>query len=348
MNASSKLIKAYIEETRALIDEMDVLLKKRNSIGTLDGNSIHTLFRIFHTIKAASSSIDDSQTAEVSCKIENIISYLRKHGADSLPTKNVLEVMFNSEYFFRKRLDIMTKEFEVDENIEKFENVLNKMIHDISQDDSEHAFINSMVPFSNFKYALKNIVDTMSADLGKKVELQFEGDEIYVDRKILNRLSASLTQLVRNAIDHGIETPEERLVLGKSAKGVITVTYGLEEDIFFITVFNDGKTLNLKEILKKADKLHMLKKPRSEYKPYEVANLIMERGFSTKETPSKYSGRGVGMDVVKSAAHDMGGTVLVNSGVTEGFSITIAFPSDEKAQIAAIKKNTKPTYSAEH
>lgn len=338
MQVGNELTMAYIEDTTTLIEEMDILLKKRNSIGTLDRESVDALFRVFHTIKASATAMDDRKTVDVSFKIENVVSYLRKHGPDALPAEDVIELMFNSEYFFRNRLKAL-KQNVIDKQSTEFENMLEEFIED--RDIEQNVPISTMVPVTAFMPICQNIVDSMSEDLGKKAEIIFDGDKVYIDRHIITRISAPIIQLVRNAMDHGIETPEERLKLGKPETGVITITYGLENGVLFITVFNDGRTLDLKHILRRADALNMLTKPRDQYKPQEVANLIMERGFTMKDKPGKYSGRGVGMDVLKATAQDMGGTILVNSGETSGFSITLAIPSDEKAQVAAIKENIK-------
>lgn len=335
---NNEFIKAYVDDTSTLINEMDGILKKRNSVGTLDKESVDALFRIFHTIKASAIVLNDNKTVDVSYKMENVVSYLRKHGADSLPAESVINLMFRSEYFFRTRLNILTKD-KADSSTSEFEGELNSLVDEI--DFKEASPTSQMMPFDAFKLPFENIVEEMSEDLGKKAKLVFEGDMLYVDRHILTRLSGPLTQIIRNAMDHGIESPERRIERGKPGTGIITVTYGIEKGVMFITIFNDGETLNLKNVLRHADNLHMLKKPREQYKPYEVATLIMERGFTTKDKPNKYSGRGVGMDIIKSTAKDMDGSVFINSGVTDGFSITLTFPIDEESQIAEIKKQIK-------
>lgn len=331
MQMNQELFKAYIEDTTTLIEEMDLILKKRNSIGTLDRESVDALFRIFHTIKASAAVLEDNKTVDTAYKMENIVGYIRKHGASSLPMDQVFSLMFEAEYFFRSEMGSLSS---AGQNVE-FQGKLNSFVSDLDFGEIPDVM---MVSFESLRPLFEHVIAEMSAELGKKANLYFDGEHIYVDRQILTRLSGPLTQIVRNAMDHGIETPEERIALGKPPEGAITVTYGLEENIMFITIFNDGKTLSLKEILRKADHLHILKKPRDAYKAPEIANLIMERGFTTKEVPTKYSGRGVGMDIIKSTAEDLGGTVLVNAGETAGFSMTLAFPIDDKSQRAAIRK----------
>lgn len=90
MQLSGELFKAYVEDTTVLLNEMDAILKKRNSIGSLDSESADALFRIFHTIKASAVVLDDSKTVDVAYKMENIMSYLRKHGVNSLACARTL------------------------------------------------------------------------------------------------------------------------------------------------------------------------------------------------------------------------------------------------------------------
>lgn len=338
MQINNELIKAYVDDVTTLINEMDGILKKRNSVGTLDNESVDALFRIFHTIKASAIVLNDSKTVDISYKMENVMSYLRKHGADSLSPESVINLMFRSEYFFRSRLNLLIRDAS-DNYISEFEGDLDTLVNEIDFKDS--APINQMVSFDAFRVPFENIVKEMSEDLGKKARIDFVGNTLYIDRHIITRLSGPLTQIIRNAMDHGIELPSRRIEKGKPETGIIIVTYGIENGTMFITIFNDGETLNLKNILRHADNLHILKKARELYKPFEVATLIMEKGFTTKDKPNKYSGRGVGMDIIKSTAKDMGGSVIINSGVTDGFSITLTFPIDENSQIAAIKEQTK-------
>ena len=338
MQISNELFRAYVEDTNTLINEMDAILKKRNSIGSLDSESVNALFRIFHTIKASAVVLDDSKTVDVAYKMENIMSYLRKYGANSLPTGKVLSFLFESEYFFRSQMGSLIASTASQEE-KDFTCELKSFVDEIDFVDENPT--DMMVSFASFKPLLENVVKEMCEELGKKAELALEGDNIYIDRTLVTRLSGPLTQIVRNAMDHGIETPEERERLGKPPVGSIAITYGLENDALFITVFNDGEKLHLKKILRKADSLNILKKPRDQYTPSEIAALIMERGFTTKEHVGKWSGRGVGMDVIKSTAQDLGGTIMITSGETSGFSITLAFPTNDISQRAAIRDRIK-------
>lgn len=329
MVLSEELFNAYIADTTILLEEMDLILKRQNSIGTLDESSVNALFRIFHTIKASAAVLDDGKIVDVAFKMENIIGYLRRHGIASLPAPPLFSLFFESEYYFRSELGSLshsTSEF-LDE-LDSFSSSL-----DLPTADS------MMLSFESLRPLFQHVIDEMSAELGKEARLEFEGDRIYVERQVMTRLTTPLTQMIRNAMDHGIEMPKDRIAMGKDACGVICVTYGLEDNIMFVTVSNDGKTLSLKEILRRADSLNILKKPRDAYKPSEIPYLIMERGFTTKEIPTKYSGRGVGMDIIKVTAEDMGGTVLINSGDGSGFSMTFAFPTDDSSQRAAIRKS---------
>ena len=327
MRISNELYKAYVEDTTALMNETDRILKRRNSIGSLDSDSVDALFRIFHTIKASAAVIEDTKAVDIAYKVENIMSYLRKHGADSLPAAKVFSVLFDTEYFFRSNLGSFAAEHHLNDDSE-FNDTLSSLVDEI--DFSENSPTEAMVAFEELRPVLENVVSDMCKEFGKEAVLEFHGKELLLERSFFSRLSGPLTQIVRNAVDHGIETPDERERLGKPREGHITVNYGLENGVLFITVFNDGEKLHLKQILRKADELHILKKPRDQYKPDEIAALIMERGFTTTQHVGKWSGRGVGMDIIKSTVKDLGGKVMVSSGETSGFSMTLSFPVDEK------------------
>ncbi|MBQ0136325.1 MAG: hypothetical protein KBS43_06285 [Oscillospiraceae bacterium] len=338
MQLSSDLFKAYIEDATVLLNEMDLILKKRNSMGRLDSESVDALFRIFHTIKASAVVLDDAKTADVAYKLENIMSYLRKHGVNSLPSKKVLSILFDSEYFLRAQLGSVAAS-KVPSKEAKIFGELREFAEEI--DFADDSPIELMVSFDAFRPILENVTKEMCEELDKEVALTFDGDNLYIDRTLVTRLAGPLTQIVRNAVDHGIESPDEREKLGKPRCGTISINYGLEDNILFITISNDGEKLHLKKILRKADSLNILKKPRDQYSPNEIAALIMERGFTTKEHVGKWSGRGVGMDIVKSTAQDLGGNLLISSGETQGFSITLTFPVDEQSQRASIKERIK-------
>ncbi len=184
-----------------------------------------------------------------------------------------------------------------------------------------------MVPISGAFNKMTRIVRDMKVKLNKDVDLIFEGEETEVDKSIIDNLNDPLMHMVRNSMDHGIEdTAEERIAAGKPAKGKITLSAYSSSGEVVIVVADDGKGMDPEKLLDKAEKNGILIKPRSEYSDKEALNLIMLPGFSTNETVTEYSGRGVGMDVVRKNIEKVGGTVSVDSRIGEGTSFIIKIP----------------------
>lgn len=183
-----------------------------------------------------------------------------------------------------------------------------------------------MVPLSATFQKMNRIVRDMSKKMDKEVKLTIIGEETEVDKNIIEHISDPLMHLVRNSIDHGIETPVERVDKGKEKVGnVILEAKNAGSDVLII-VRDDGKGLNEEKILEKARKNGLIIKPENEMTKKEIFNLIFLPGFSTKEKVSEYSGRGVGMDVVMKNIEKIGGTVSVDSIEGIGSSMTIKIP----------------------
>ncbi len=184
-----------------------------------------------------------------------------------------------------------------------------------------------MVPLSGAFNKMTRIVRDMKVKLNKDVDLVFEGEETEVDKSIIDNLNDPLMHMVRNSMDHGIEeNVEDRIARGKPAKGRITLSAYNSSGEVIIIVADDGAGINSEKVLEKAERNGLLTKPASEYTDKEIFNMIMLPGFSTNDTVTEYSGRGVGMDVVKKNIEKTGGTVSVDSKEGEGTQFIIKIP----------------------
>lgn len=184
-----------------------------------------------------------------------------------------------------------------------------------------------MVPISGAFNKMTRIVRDMKVKLGKDVDLVFEGEETEVDKSIIDQLNDPLMHMVRNSMDHGIEdNVEDRIARGKPAKGKITLSAYNSSNEVIIVIADDGAGVNTQKVLEKAERNGLLTKPMNEYTDKEICNMIMLPGFSTNEQVTEYSGRGVGMDVVKKNIEKVGGTVSVDSKWGEGTSFIIKIP----------------------
>ena len=183
-----------------------------------------------------------------------------------------------------------------------------------------------MVPVSTAFQKMNRVVRDMNNTLKKNATLVFRGEDTEVDKSIVDMLGDPLMHIVRNAVDHGIETPEERLAAGKTNPPTVTLSAGYESNEVVISCKDNGAGMDAAKILAKAKKNGMLTKPESEYTEKEIFNFVVAAGFSTNEQVTQYSGRGVGMDVVKQNIEKVGGKLIVNSVLGKGSSFTIRIP----------------------
>lgn len=184
-----------------------------------------------------------------------------------------------------------------------------------------------MVPLTGPFQKMNRIVRDMKVKLGKDVELKIEGDSTEVDKSIVDNLNDPLMHLVRNCMDHGVEdTSEERVAAGKPARATITLSAMNASGEVIITVGDDGKGIDTEKVLAKAEHNRLLTKPASEYTDREIQNMILLPGFSTNEVVTEYSGRGVGMDVVKKNIEKVGGSLTVESTFGHGTTFVIKIP----------------------
>ncbi|MCE2576838.1 chemotaxis protein CheA [Komagataeibacter sp. FNDCR2] len=159
----------------------------------------------------------------------------------------------------------------------------------------------------------------------KDITLTLEGEDTEVDRTLVEKLTDPLTHMLRNAVDHGIESQEERLAAGKSAEGHILLSAGHRSGRILITIKDDGGGINRERVLAIAVKRGIVA-PDAVLTDDEINNLIFAPGFSTATTVSDLSGRGVGMDVVKQAILGLGGRVTINSVQGEGTTFCLSLP----------------------
>ncbi|MBP1563461.1 MAG: chemotaxis protein CheA [Oscillospiraceae bacterium] len=184
-----------------------------------------------------------------------------------------------------------------------------------------------MVPLSGVFQKMNRIVRDMRKKLGKDVEFVMEGEDTEVDKSIVDSLQDPLMHLVRNCMDHGIEeNVEDRTKNGKPAKGTLKLTAQNSSGEVVITVSDDGAGIDPEKILAKARRQGILTKPESEYTVKEIQNLILLPGFSTNEQVTEFSGRGVGMDVVKANVEKCNGTIVVDSTKGVGTTFIIKIP----------------------
>ncbi len=184
-----------------------------------------------------------------------------------------------------------------------------------------------MVSVNGVFQRMNRIVRDMKKDLHKDVRLTVIGEDTEVDKNIIDNISDPVMHIVRNSMDHGIEdTEEERIAAGKDPQGEIILSAKLTGNEIVLSVSDDGRGMDPDAILAKAKAQGILTKPEEEYSPKEILSLIMLPGFSTNTTVTEYSGRGVGLDVVKRNVEALGGSVIITSEKGKGSSTTLKLP----------------------
>ena len=185
-----------------------------------------------------------------------------------------------------------------------------------------------MMPLTNTFQKMNRTVFDVSRKLGKDIEFVMVGDGTEVDKNIIEHISDPLMHLVRNAVDHGIEMPDERTAAGKTERARITLSAKTESGKVWITVADNGKGLDRAKIMTKARNQGLIdySKPESAYTDKEVFQFITLPGFSTKEKVTEYSGRGVGMDVVVTNLASVGGSLEIESEKGKGSQMIMKIP----------------------
>ncbi|GAA4041338.1 hypothetical protein GCM10022281_22900 [Sphingomonas rosea] len=174
---------------------------------------------------------------------------------------------------------------------------------------------------------LPRMVRDISAELGKQVMVDIDGGDVELDREMIEMIRDPLTHIVRNAVDHGIEPPAERLKAGKREIGLLCVSARQSGNQILIDIVDDGRGIDGKKLVTKALDIGIIESgDAARMSPREQLNLIFEAGFSTAAAVTSISGRGVGMDVVRSNVERIGGLVEVESKVGQGTRMTLRVP----------------------
>ena len=184
-----------------------------------------------------------------------------------------------------------------------------------------------MVPLSVVFGRFPRLVRELARSMGKRVQLRIEGEDTEIDRALVEKLNECLVHLVRNALDHGIEPPDERIASGKPPEGVVELMASQSEGSVIVVVRDDGRGIDPDKVRRKAVERGWLSEEQAAaLSDDDALRLIFRPGFSTKEQVSEVSGRGVGMDVVKNALEQIGGTVDIQSTVGGGTTVTLRLP----------------------
>ncbi len=232
---------------------------------------------------------------------------------------NLVGELVIAEAMVTRNPDLEGHEFE---NLEKASHHLRRITNDLQ----DVAMSVRMVPLAGtFKKMVRLVHDT-ALKAGKKVNLHLQGEETEVDKTVIEMISDPLVHIVRNAIDHGLETPEERADTEKSEAGNVTIAARHESGEVWITVSDDGRGMKRDVILGKAIEKGLVDGDGSDLRDEDVYKLVFEPGFSTAASVTEISGRGVGMDVVKKNIEKINGRVDIKSTLGQGSQFIMRIP----------------------
>ena len=220
--------------------------------------------------------------------------------------------------------DVATVQHNLLKNLDETESALlsqGRMTKDLQQELMRIR----MVPFSSVSERLYRIVRQAGKEVGKKVNLEIRGGRVEIDRSMLEKLTAPFEHMLRNSIDHGLEAKDKRAEIGKPEVGEIVLSLKQEGNELNLTLSDDGAGLNLPKILQKAREKGLVK-PDEQLTDEQIMYLIFEPGFSTADAVTQLSGRGIGMDVVKSEISDLGGRIQLDSQPGQGSTFTLHLP----------------------
>ncbi|MGL4982560.1 MAG: chemotaxis protein CheW [Treponemataceae bacterium] len=182
-----------------------------------------------------------------------------------------------------------------------------------------------MVPINQIFSRFPRVVRDLSRDLGKKVNLVIEGEDTEMDKSVIEDLLDPIMHCVRNSLDHGLEKADARLAAGKSEEGTVTLKASNEGNMVVIDIMDDGRGIDVERVRAKAISRGLISDTKA-MSDHECFQLIFEPGFSTAEKITNVSGRGVGLDVVKTQIEKLNGTVMVSSASGKGSKFTIRLP----------------------
>ena len=202
-----------------------------------------------------------------------------------------------------------------------------RQLRKLTDDLQDIAMSLRMVPLSGTFQKMNRIVRDMKKKLNKDVRLTLVGENTEVDKTVVDSIGDPIMHIVRNSMDHGVETTaEERIAAGKDPQAEIILSAAHTGSEVIISISDDGQGMDPDKILAKAARNGLLTKPESEYSKKEILALLMLPGFSTNEEVTEFSGRGVGMDVVKKNVESVGGTISITSELGKGSCTTLKIP----------------------
>ena len=285
------------------------------------GSSIEEMDATIHRLQEQLRRLDIETEAQVLFRQEQMAQH---EEFDPLEMDRYSQLQQLSRSLIESASDLMDLKYTLADKTRDTETLLLQQSR-INTDLQEGLMRSRMVPFSRLVPRLRRIVRQAATELGKEVDFELDNVEGELDRTVLERMVAPLEHMLRNAVDHGIESPEDRLAAGKPGTGRIALSLGREGGDVMLRLADDGRGINLQRVREKAIERGLMAAdaPLSDQ---DLMQFILHAGFSTADKVTQISGRGVGMDVVHSEIKQLGGAMFIDSRWGEGTEFTIRLP----------------------
>ena len=327
---ADKIDECVVSITKKGTDEKDIELYLQYCDKLAAGELID-IESFVSEIKKHEQNIEDDDEDELNENISEIQSIrIKLSRVNEIIT--AFDTMITREFHLKHQLDELQKYEEATKNHElakirkQFESDIYALESSIFS-VQEQVFNLRMLPISIVLNPLENAIALESINLKKKVKCEIPATDIAIDKVILEELGDILMHLVRNALDHGIETPKERKAAGKPETGTISITCLREAKHIELKISDDGRGLNYPKIREKAIKLYPERTEEiTNMGDRELSQFLFQSGFSTKDNVTELSGRGVGLDVVWSTVEKIKGRIKIESEAGKGTSFILYFP----------------------
>jgi len=316
-----KVSAELLEELVNLAGETSITRGRMEQQVTDLGMSIEEMDSTIQRLQEQLRRLDIETEAQVLFRQEQMAQHEQ---FDPLEMDRYSQLQQLSRSLIESASDLMDLKFTLSEKARDTETLLLQQSR-INTDLQEGLMRSRMVPFSRLVPRLRRIVRQAATELGKEVDFELDNVEGELDRTVLERMVAPLEHMLRNAVDHGIEMPDERIRAGKPEVGNILLSLGREGGDVVLRLEDDGRGINLQRVREKAIERGLMSAD-AQLSDQDVIQFILHAGFSTADKVTQISGRGVGMDVVHSEIKQLGGSMFINSEWGRGTEFIVRLP----------------------
>lgn len=300
-----------------------------------------------HKLNIINNELEEWQKSSI--KVLNYLKYYDKKYFQSSVGDNPVS------FFVKQLLGIFT---ENNKKVQEAVSNISSLHRTIQEDDTKMKLVvenmETMVknirvlPLATVFHLFGRMVRDIAQEKNKKIELEIIGSETSTDKKIIEEIKAPLIHIIRNSIDHGIETPEERIAMGKNPVGKIILSARQVNNKVIIQIEDDGKGINIEKVKDKAlRKGYLTQEEIDSMSEEQLTNIIFTPGFSTGDEITNISGRGIGMDVVQTKISQLNGKVKVISELNKGCCVQIELPTTMSTMQAFLVESANQTYAIE-